>query len=231
MLKLIAVKTLTHTDISHELSLDKNRKKSENMVFAIKITESLLLDLPQEIKSKFNLILTTGDGEIAQTYDFLKNLAENRLRPTLFMNSLHNSTLGALSLEVPGIVSGMTISNGELSFEYGLEAAFSFLDDLPIIILGIDAYNPEMQRVREELSVHTIKFQSGAVAGLFLPEKHPSYNQYEGIVIKDLKYTNTTTTTNFTDTFYPANGLSLISQNIFEYQKPNGTQVQVITHV
>jgi|GEM_PF-3769044 len=237
MLKLIQSASLTLSDIKNDLVLDKNKNKSLNTLLAVKALSTILGEVSQELISTFDLILTTGEGEAEETFKLYKDLVKHRVRPTLFMNSLHNSTLGAISLEISGIRNGHTISNGDLSFEYGLEVALASSTKLPMILVGVDVYGPEMllihQRIVSFENPHSglPKFQSGAVAGLFLPENHPHFTHYDGLIIKNLKYVKRKfTKDDLNGPFYSANGLTFILQGILSYIRPSGVEVQIIYH-
>lgn len=238
MLKLVAFAKKNFSDIEADLNDDKNRKKSQNMILASRTVEDLLAQmqkLPGLAETVLDVIFCSGEGEIDQTFEFYKNLAQNRARPILFQNSLHNSTLGSISLEVPRIASGMTISNGDVSFETALDAALSSQSSNPILILGVDAYSAEIKTLRTEFYQQQVDFVSGGCAGLFLPETHPLFNRLSGPVIRDIKFETCAHSQNFKN-YYPSNGLEDIYQQLqskassFSLKRPKGQQVTIFCH-
>ena len=232
MLKLISFVKKNLQDVSAELELDSNRKKSANMVLASKI----LIELLEQTKKQFslesvNVIFTSSEGELGQTFDFFKNLAQGRARPILFQNSLHNSTLGALSLELPHIASGVTLSNGDICFESAIDMALASPSPLPVMIVGVDVYNPQIQKVRAESYGPKISLTSGGCAAVFLPEAHPQFHSLHGPIIKDIKFSQTDKAAHLAG-YYPSNGMEIISELLnskkeFTLIRPHQHQVTV----
>ncbi|MBA2403953.1 MAG: beta-ketoacyl synthase chain length factor [Bdellovibrionales bacterium] len=238
MLKLVAFAKKNFADIEADLSLDKNRKKSHNMILASRTVEEILHQMKEVSgfsENLLDLVFCSGEGEIEQTFEFYKNLAQNRARPILFQNSLHNSTLGSLSLEVPLLSYGMTISNGDISFETALDAALSSQSGNPILIMGVDAFNEEIKFLRNESYQNKVEFVSGACAGMFIPEGHPLFNIMPGPIIKDIKFEMKAEADSFFN-YYPSNGLEAIHEHLktstlpFSLNRPKGHVVTIICH-
>jgi hypothetical protein len=234
MIKLLASTQLRTQDISSLLELDINRKKSINMVFAGQLVKDLLKKIPPHFNlSSVNLILCSGEGELQQTFEYFRNLAQERARPILFQNSLHNSTLGSLSLEVPNIASGITVSNGDVSFESGIDIALSSPSSLPFLIVGVDAYNEELKKIRSTDYGNKVELASGGCAALFIPSSHKQFLELKGPVIRDISFSHAESTRTHNE-YYPAGGMEYILDHLSkgaqpEYERPGGHKVTIFT--
>lgn len=235
MLKLIAFSHKEHNDISADRDLPENRKKSANMVMASAVVRPLLEEARKKVNiDKIDFLFCSGEGEIHQTFEYFKFLAQNHARPILFQNSLHNSTLGALSLEVPGIASGITVSSGDLSFESALDVALSSPSALPVLILGVDFYNDEVQAAREKTYPVEVEMLSGGCAALFIPDTHPDFAKLPGPVIKDIRFSHSDEKASFKK-YYPANGMVEMARKLseststFSLIRPYKNKVTVVT--
>jgi hypothetical protein len=240
MLKLIAYSQKRSIDLKSELEDEKNRKKSHNMIFAIAVANDILdqiKPIPQLTGVSFDIIFCTGEGDIIQTFEFYKNITNaERARPLVFQNSLHSSTLGALSLAISPVSSGTTISNGDLSFEIALDMALASPSSNPLIIVGTDVYTEQTLKIRKRSYENNVELVSGACAGLFIPEHSPLFKILNGPVISDIKfqpraYTHEDT---FAD-YYPANGLENIYEGLknsfsFSVNRPNNIQINISAH-
>ncbi len=49
-------------------------------------------------------------------------------------------------LEIPHLASGITISSGDISFETAIDVALASPSSLPVLIVGVDAYNEELKK-------------------------------------------------------------------------------------
>ncbi len=243
MLKLIAFTNKRETDIASELIDEKNRKKSPNMLFAI----AAGLDIFNQIESLsylkdsvVDIIFCTGEGEMAQTFEFYKNLANNgRAQPLVFQNSLHNSTLGALSLSVSPLSSGITLSNGSISCEMAIDMALAMASTNPILILGTDVYFDKVNEIRsyrKENQKHKVELVSGACAALFLPASHPAFNSINAPILSDIKIKKMPEEhVEVFENYYPANGLEgicngLKNKTAFTINRPPYYQIAINEH-
>lgn len=236
MLKLVSFSKKNITDVAAEIGSSENRKKSSNMILASAIVKEILQKAQTQFSLKeLNVIFCSGEGEIHQTYEFFKNLGTGHARPILFQNSLHNSTLGALSLELPHIASGLTLSDGDISFEAAIDAALASPSDLPVLILGVDAYNSEIQGLRSKSYGPSVSVTSGGCGGLFIPASHPLFYKLSGPIIKDIKFSRTSESATSSN-YYPSNGLESIVENLatgassFSLVRPYQHLVTVLTH-
>jgi hypothetical protein len=232
MLKLHNYQQKSMTDIQDFLGLPENRKKTINTLLAREVIKDLVTDFYGKDHSnfQFDFILCTGDGELNQTFQFYQNLAlKNYARPILFQNSLHNSTLGALSLEVSGMRLGMSISNGCLSYENGIDLALNRPTELPVIIVGVDSYPKELIDMKSKSYDGHVRLTNGACGALFTKVDKLE----DGIIIGKIQYKFETDNDNkreFVD-FYPSNGLlDLVrfhssTKSSFAIQRPNNTEV------
>jgi hypothetical protein len=239
MLKLIAFSKKRSEDLLQELATE-DRKRSHNMTYAIAVAHDLLAQIkssPELLSSAIDMIFCTGEGEIAQTFEFYKNLSNGeRARPLVFQNSLHNSTLGALSLSIPNIDSGITISNGDVSFEMALDMALATNSTKPVMIIGTDVYVDKILEIRFETYKEQVEVVNGACAGLFIPHTHPLFDSLPGPVISDITIKKKTHDQkyfpSYFTSYYPANGLEQIveglkSNKTFTYFRPNNYQVHI----
>lgn len=242
MLKLIAFSKKRTSDLQDQLDDENNRKKSSNMLFTI----ATALDILEQVKAfpflnnvLFDVIFCTGEGELIQTFEFYKNLANGeRARPLVFQNSLHSSTLGALSLAIAPIASGMTVSNGDLSFEMALDLALSSTSSNPIIIIGTDIYNDKALEIRNRdlYKNKQIQLTSGSCGGLFLPSSSPFYHLFKTPSISDIEIKIIETQHNeLFSSYYPSSGLECVYEKLktsssFTYNRPTNYQIQIITH-
>ncbi|MBY0415561.1 MAG: beta-ketoacyl synthase chain length factor [Bdellovibrionales bacterium] len=233
MLKLVAFSKKRESDLLEEIK-NEDRKKSTNMTYATSASLAALSQVDESLKDAIDLIFCTGEGEVAQTFEFYKNLANGeRARPLVFQNSLHNSTLGALSLSIPNVSSGMTLSNGDISCEMALQLALASLSPRPILIVGTDVYNDIVLDLRRETYGPLVAVESGACAALFIPEAHPLFKSIPGLVLSELTIVaQPTLSEEFFDSYYPANGLEAICDGLknssnFKLTRPANYHVHV----
>lgn len=241
MLKVVAFSKKRTSDLQSELDDESNRKKSSNMLFAIAAANDIfaqLKDHPILNNILIDVIFCTGEGELSQTLEFYKNLANGeRARPLVFQNSLHNSTLGTLSLAISPIASGTTLSNGDISFEMALDCALASTSSNPILIIGTDVYNEKSLEMRKQGTYNDqIELVSGSCAGLFIPKSSPFYDHFKAPAIFDIQIkTVPTTHTEFFPSYYPSNGLEFINEALktsssFSYNRPQNYQIQISAH-
>lgn len=215
MLKILGFHSLRLADIRELTLLNENRKKSPNMLIASVLAKKILAAARSQIAiHDLDLIFCSGEGELQQTFDYFKGLTQGLARPILFQNSLHNSTLGSLTLEIEHLVAGHTISDGDLSFEAAIDMALATAHARPVLIIGVDVYNEELQRIRSQAHGPTVTLVSGGCGALFVPAGHPEFAQLKAPCLRDLTLTQLQASNSPLPNHYPANGLEVIAEQI-----------------
>ncbi|RYZ87050.1 MAG: hypothetical protein EOP06_13375 [Proteobacteria bacterium] len=109
---LLAETSLTTDEIELEKMDPAFRRATRNMALATLVTEKVLESLPVHVqKDEISFVVGTHFGEIDSTLEFLHGCYElNTARPILFQNSLHNSTLGFVSMRLGLTGPAMTVS-------------------------------------------------------------------------------------------------------------------------
>lgn len=212
-MKMLSHVSLTHEDVKDQISDPKNRRHSLNMILAYntlkKIIEEISTDLKDEI---IDVIFCTGEGELQQTYNFFQALkVQNIARPIFFQNSLHNSTFGAVSVQFQNISSGTTLTSGDLSIENAVEITLSNPSNRLTVILGVDVYPDDLYEVKSSIYGKNVKLSSGASASLFIPNGHQYFNDYSGIIIKDVIYQSKDTSSHQFTNYFATNSLITLS--------------------
>lgn len=145
---VIGTGTTRGKDLRHLLTTAEFRKATRNMAMAYLSIEEALASCPQAKESpQTGFVLGTSHGEFGATRDFLVALADTGVaRPLLFQNSLHNSTLGFLSLKLKVTGPAITASNHHFTGENALETAMLLLQDGQCqycIVTGVDTLVPD----------------------------------------------------------------------------------------
>jgi 3-oxoacyl-(acyl-carrier-protein) synthase len=135
-LKIVVLAT-GHSDLSRAVEFrtqPRFRKATSNMILGFDALAQVMSALPVNESVKDSLyqnsafVLGSSYGEIEYTKDFLKALVVTGLaRPLLFQSSLHNATLGFLSLELKMPGPSFTVSQRFFSGEKTLETAQELL--------------------------------------------------------------------------------------------------------
>lgn len=77
------------------------RKATANMAGAFQVCQKTLSALNDIQKNSLSVIVATYFGEVSSSLEFLTTLHEQKIaKPILFQNSLHNSTLGFISIQL-----------------------------------------------------------------------------------------------------------------------------------
>lgn len=122
------------------------RKATRNMQLSCFAIEQAIQALPADQRDQTALILGSGLGELDITQQFLSTLATSKMaRPILFQSSLHNATIGFLSIQLGMTGPSFTVSNGPQTGENCLELACSLLqngDCLYSLVVGVDSKVP-----------------------------------------------------------------------------------------
>ena len=123
------------------------RKATMNMKLAFLVCEKALLSLPNTPKESITFIVATHFGEVQSTLDFLSTYNESQVpSPILFQNSLHNSTLGFVAIQLGLVGPAMTISLAEQT-QNSLQLLVQSMTDLgkAVIICFVDYIPSELQ--------------------------------------------------------------------------------------
>lgn len=90
------------------------RRATPNMALANIACMQILERNPSIKKEDLSFVLGTAFGEVESSLKFLKTYAEEGIaRPNLFQNSLHNSTLGFVTIQLGLTGPAMTVSQGK----------------------------------------------------------------------------------------------------------------------
>jgi 3-oxoacyl-(acyl-carrier-protein) synthase len=224
------------------------RKASASMLLAYHAVNSLLAPfaaLSRGERQQIGLVLGSSNGEFEVTKDFLKALGqENIARPFLFQKSLHNSTLGFLSLQFQLSGPGMTVSNVFFSGEDAIAASMDLLEAQRCslcIAVAVDTMVPELEGVRNLTYPAGLHRGEGAAAILLATEaglKNMSVATAATAHLKSLTYSRHPRATDgsylskFKD-FYDADGIRQFSlamqgdkserREPLQVDKPDGT--------
>lgn len=145
MIHLLAAATADPARLPELKALPAFRKATRNMALAWLSVDAALEPLRAAGRVTFEdaaMILGSSHGELETTKEFLKGLADSRIaRPLLFQNSLHNATLGfvTMRLEFTGIT--LTVSSRHFTGEDSLLTARDLIESgfcSMAIVTGVD---------------------------------------------------------------------------------------------
>lgn len=92
------------------------RKATSNMIAAYDVCKKSYESLSEDERKSLSLIVVTYFGEVSSSLEFLTTLKQSQLaKPILFQNSLHNSTLGFISIQLGLTGPAITLSADELT--------------------------------------------------------------------------------------------------------------------
>lgn len=214
---LIAHAVLDECNLEDLDSRPEFRKATRTMRSATGVAELALSRLPESLRAELreaefqNMVLVYGSslGELDATRDFLYTLRNQKMaRPILFQNSLHNATLGHLTLCLRFTGPALTVSQRFFTAETAIQTAMNLLNEeqtyamvvcsetvLPDFMVGYDLTYPKDVRLRE-----------GAAAAIF-SLKHP------GPTIRKISFPLTSSEPS-PSTFYDSMGLEQIIAHI-----------------
>lgn len=150
------------------------RKASHAMTLASTALRGIFEDVPTaaypEIAHHLGLVVGSSHGELEVTAQFLEHIGnQNIARPLLFQNSLHNSTLGFLTVKYDIRGAAMTVSHGVFSGEDALDCATTLLrsgESELCLALSYDIWIPRLEGVRDYFYPAGLKRGGGAAAVL-----------------------------------------------------------------
>ena len=146
-LALIAYGTAHAGNLEPYKNLPEFRKATINMTLAAASFDEAFAQAPYLLESQYvnsaGLVLGSSYGELGTTISFLEQLSQSQMaRPLLFQNSLHNSTLGFLTMRLKLQGPAMTVSNSLVTGENCIELAATLLNDkaLPYcVVTAVDS--------------------------------------------------------------------------------------------
>jgi 3-oxoacyl-(acyl-carrier-protein) synthase len=119
---------LSLTDIKNFDENPTYRKATPNMALAAIACNQLLEKHPQIVKSQIAFVLGTAFGEVEASLSFLKFQSEEGIsRPNLFQNSLHNSTLGFVTIQLGLTGPAVSVSSGSATYSSTMLTAQTLL--------------------------------------------------------------------------------------------------------
>lgn len=99
--QLIFETSIKSSEVDLENLAPAFRKASLNMIMASVVCEKAIQQIADVPKADVGFILGTHFGELDSTLEFLRTYHETQVpRPILFQNSLHNSTLGFITIQL-----------------------------------------------------------------------------------------------------------------------------------
>ena len=107
-MKLLAETEIEVNAINWDQLAPTFRRATKNMTLATLACQEILKTLPESVcKNEISVVLGTHFGEVPSTLDFLTGVTAS---PTLFQNSLHNSTLGFVTVTLGFTGPAVTVS-------------------------------------------------------------------------------------------------------------------------
>ena len=191
------------------------RKASLNMKLAFFAMNAALkeagLDSSQLESAGF--VLGSSYGELVQTKEFLKAWAKEKLaRPLLFQSSLHNGTLGFLSLEFGLRGPSFTVSHQYLTGEKALELGMDLIADQAAeicFISAVEVMDPDLLPSLQCKMPEGVQWVDGAACLILASEVWVIRNQPElAFEINRLEYHQSSGS--FSGSYYDSDGLEKI---------------------
>lgn len=175
---VLAAANVGSDDVSGHALLPEFRKSSLGMVYTHAAVTKLLQATPEAIAKvgaeQCGIVVGTSQGELGSTKEFLENIAlKGVARPIIFQNSLHNSTLGFLTLQFGITGQALTVSNGYLSGEDALSTALLMFDQglcHLCLVVGFDLLVDSLEPARDLFYPYGLKRANGAGALMLADE-------------------------------------------------------------
>lgn len=116
------------------------RKATLNMIAAHTVCQKSLHSFqknnPHIQKNQIATIVATHFGEVSSSLEFLTTWHDNQLaKPILFQNSLHNSTLGFISIQLGLTGPALTLSADKKTDESVFYTAHALLQTAPFVLI------------------------------------------------------------------------------------------------
>ncbi len=114
LVKISGFNEMNEAHIPKDLADPVFRKATANMMAAYLVCKKALSHFTAEEKKSFALIVSTQFGEVSSSLDFLTTYYDLQIaKPILFQNSLHNSTLGFITIQLGLTGPALTLSADE----------------------------------------------------------------------------------------------------------------------
>ncbi len=161
------------------------RKATSNMILSTVACKQALAAAASPVSmigpEREMLLLGSALGEFEATKDFLTALYnEDLARPFLFQNSLHNSILGFLTIQLNWLGPGMSLSNGDRTAQDLVEMAARFLAGNEADTALICMTDSDLEDLRE-LETGA----KGAWATLLTRSDHSAFQEAKGLLASD----------------------------------------------
>lgn len=222
------------------------RKATEPMLLAYKALSSLLAALPESCiatKSSWGIVIGVDHGELEVTREFLHTLhARDIARPMLFQSSLHNATLGFLSMHLGVHGPGFTTSTRYFSGEDALTLAQDLIaggDCEACLAIGVEAIDGPMTAAVRAVVGPQIVPGGGAGAILLCSQAFATTNQlgaeaHRLVAIACERLPSSEQVPTRLDGYYGANAIEYLARSVLELGerslrllKPDGSHARI----
>lgn len=160
------IRTIGFAEISetqiHSINDPIFRKATHNMIAALKVCEESCSHLTEDQKNSLAVVVMTQFGEVSSSLEFLTTLKEQNLaKPILFQNSLHNSTLGFITIHLKITGPALTLSadkNSDQAITNTIKSLLSLTDQ--VLFCSVDII-PEYLKKNYEMAFPDSKIHLG----------------------------------------------------------------------
>lgn len=166
---LILEKEISLSTINFDQLDPQFRKATRNMILSFEACSQLLDSKGLKNSNQVSLVLGTHFGEVYSSLDFLLTYFETKTpRPILFQNSLHNSTLGFLTIQLGLRGPALTVSDDALTEKSSFDLVDILSEQTPYVLVCFVDSIPEDLFPYYKINFPFIeKFQNKAKAYLF----------------------------------------------------------------
>lgn len=168
----------SHESASTRVDLPAFRKATQPMLLVFDAIEAALAKLPlaaRDTLPEWGIVVGVDHGELEVTKDFLCTLKNRGMaRPFLFQNSLHNATLGFLSMQLGLMGPGATTSTGFFGGEDALDLACDYVRSGAASVcfaIGVEALDDEMLPAAQYLLGSNARCGNGAAVAIVASEE------------------------------------------------------------
>ncbi len=138
------------------------RKATLNMQAAFSVCHLSIQTLHQDQRDLVSLIVSTQFGEVSSSLEFLTTYYDTGLsKPILFQNSLHNSTLGFVTIQLAIKGPAITLSSDEQTDTAVQETARSLLELTPHVLICLVDIVPDFLKSHYAVAYPALKAHLG----------------------------------------------------------------------